>query len=125
MLGSERFSAVGWVSAERLAALGRHLLGFPQTGRRALAAAPASAAPQAAPPGAAPAAAPLADVDSRPCQAIQDAAGAGTPLNFTSVEAFCLNQVLARAAWRLVAGACVDGGRPVQASAAGRALGIG
>ena len=89
-LGSERFSAHRLAWEERLAASGRQLLGLPQAARRALAA--------AATPAASPAASPLASVDSRPCQAIQDAAAAGTPINFTSVEAFCLNQVLASAA---------------------------
>ena len=88
VLGSEQSSAFGWVRVERLAAVGRQLLGLPPTARRELAAAAAPAAPQVATPGAA---------DSRPCQAIYDAAMAGTPLNFTSVETFCLNQVLAYA----------------------------
>ena len=93
MLGSERSSDLGWVRAEQLAATGRHLQDLPQTARRELAAAPAPAAPQATSPVAAPAAAPPASVDGRPCQAITEAAFAGYTLNFTSVEAFCLNQV--------------------------------
>lgn len=90
----------GWVWAERLGATGRHLLGFSQLARRGLLAAAPAAAAAAAPaaaPASAPAAAPAAaNGGQAPCQAIAAAAAAGTALNYTSVEAFCLAQV---AAW--------------------------
>ena len=114
-LSSERSGThgLGWALADRLAAGGRQLLGFTQAARRTLAGATAPAAPPAASPAPAPAAVLLADVDSRPCPAIQDAASSGASLNYTSVEAFCLNQVLATSGAqfsRLFAGACRRGG---------------
>ena len=93
MRGSERSSDPRWAWSEQLAASGRQLLGIPHDVRRSLAATAAPAASQAVSPAATPATSLQADVDSRPCKEIQDTAATGSPLNFTSVEAFCLNQV--------------------------------
>ena len=81
---------LGWPWVEGVTAAGQLLVRLMQPARRGLAAAAAPAAP----PSVSPAAAPAASLSNQSCQAIQAAAAAGAALNFSSVETFCLNQVL-------------------------------